>query len=92
MVKPWKHPHRSKERGDLWNENSSQFLNWLLFKNSSDHPKFKVSKRSVRDRLTLLQQKCKAKMRMEEAASGIDCVRRNHREREGGHGCEKPTK
>ena len=35
--------------------------------------KFKVSKRSVRDRLTLLQQKYKAKMTMEEAASGLDC-------------------
>ena len=39
----------------------------------SNHPTFKVSKRSVRDRLTLLQQKYKAKMRMEEVASGIDC-------------------
>ena len=37
------------------------------------HLKFKVSERSLRDRLTLLQQKYKAKMRMEEAASGIDC-------------------
>ena len=36
------------------------------------HLKFKVSERSLRDRLTLLQQKYKAKMRMEEAASGID--------------------
>ena len=35
--------------------------------------KFKVSKRSVRDRLTLLQQKYKAKMTVEEAASGLDC-------------------
>ena len=37
------------------------------------HLKFKVSKRGLRDRLTLFQQKYKAKMRMEEAASGIDC-------------------
>ena len=37
------------------------------------HLKFKVSERSLRDRLTLLQQKYKAKMGMEEAASGIDC-------------------
>ena len=36
------------------------------------HLKFKVSKRSLRDRLTFLQQKYKAKMRMEEAATGID--------------------
>ena len=41
--------------------------------NASDHPTFKVSNRSVRDRLTLLQQKYKVKMRMEEAASEIDC-------------------
>ena len=41
--------------------------------NASDHPTFKVLNRSVRDRLTLLQQKHKAKMRMEEAASEIDC-------------------
>ena len=66
MVEPWKHPYRSKERGDLWNEIAANL-------NASYHPKFKVSKRSVRDRLTLLQQKYKAKMRTEEAASGIDC-------------------
>ena len=66
VVEPWKHPYRSKERGDSWNEIANNL-------NASDHPTFKVSKRSVRDRLTLLQQKYKAKMRMEEAASGIDC-------------------
>ncbi|XP_068712900.1 uncharacterized protein [Montipora foliosa] len=66
VVEPWKHPYRSKERGDSWNEIANNL-------NASEHPTFKVSKRSVRDRLTLLQQKYKAKMRMEEAASGIDC-------------------
>ena len=66
VVEPWKHPYRSKERGDSWNEIANNL-------NASEHPTFKVSKRSVRDRLTLLQQKYKAKMKMEEAASGIDC-------------------
>ena len=95
VVEPWKHPYRSKERGDSWNEIANNL-------NASDHPTFKVSKRSVRDRLTLLQQKNKAKMRMEEAASGIcdrlsgnkarQSVRRNHRKRESDHGCEKPAR
>ena len=56
----------SKERRDSWNEIANNL-------NASDHPTFKVSNRGVRDRLKLLQQKYKAKMRMEEAASGIDC-------------------
>ena len=66
VVEPWKHPYRSKERGDLWNDIAANL-------NASGHRKFKVLKRSLRDRLTLLQQKYKTKMRMEEAASGIDC-------------------
>ena len=41
--------------------------------NSLASPTFKVSKRSVRDRLTLLQAKYKEKIREEERASGIDC-------------------
>ena len=66
VVELWKRPYRSKERGDSWNEMANNL-------NASDHPTFKVSNRGVRDRLKLLQQKYKAKMRMEEAASGIDC-------------------
>ena len=66
VVEPWKRPYRSKERGDLWNDIAANL-------NASSHLKFKVSKRSLRDRLTLLQQKYKAKMRMEEAASRIEC-------------------
>ena len=62
VVEPWKHPYRRKERGGLWNEIAANL-------NASDHPNFKVSKRNVRDKLELLQQKYKAKMRMEEAAS-----------------------
>ena len=66
VVEPWKRPYRSKERGDLWKDIAANL-------NASSHLKFKVSKRSLRDRLTLLQQKYKAKMRMEEAASRIEC-------------------
>ena len=38
-----------------------------------DHPKFKVNKRPARDRLTLLINKRKAKMRQEKNACGITC-------------------
>ena len=66
VMEPYQHPYRSKERGDVWNQIA-------LNLNGLDHPKFKVNKRSVRDRLTLLITKHKAKMRQEENASGIDC-------------------
>ena len=66
VVEPWKHPYCSKERGDLWNDIAANL-------NASGHLQLKVSKRSLRDSLTLLQQKYKTKMSMEEAASGIDC-------------------
>ena len=65
-MEPFQFPYRSKERGEVWNEIASN-LNGLV------ELKFKVTKRSVRDRLTLLQEKYKAKMRQEERASGIDC-------------------
>ena len=60
------HPYRSKERGDVWN-------NIAIDLNGLDHPRFKVNKRSVRDRLTLLITKYKAKVHKEENASGISC-------------------
>ena len=66
VMEPYQHPYRSKERGDVWNQIA-------LNLNGLDHPKFKVNKRSVRDTLTLLITKHKAKMRQEENASGIDC-------------------
>ena len=40
--------------------------------NSLQHPQFRVTKRSVRERYTLLSDKFRAKMRDEEKASGID--------------------
>ena len=66
LMEPYQHPHRSKERGDAWNHIA-------LNLNGLDHPKFTVNKRSVRDRLTLLIIKHKAKMRQEENASGVTC-------------------
>ena len=52
--------------GDVWGQVAINL-------NSSNHPKFKVSKHSVRDRLTLLQSRYKEKMKREKIASGIDC-------------------
>ena len=66
LLEPFRHPKNSKERGEIWGQIA---LNLSTLEN----PKFKVSKRSVRDRLTLLQNKFKEKMREEERASGIDC-------------------
>ena len=66
LQEPFKHPKNSKERGEVWS-------NIAVNLNSLENPSFKVSKRSVRDRLTLLQTKYKGKIREEEKASGIDC-------------------
>ncbi|CAH3184655.1 unnamed protein product [Porites lobata] len=66
LQEPFKHPKNSKEGGEVWS-------NIAVNLNSLENPSFKVSKRSVRDRLTLLQTKYKGKVREEEKASGIDC-------------------
>ena len=66
LLEPFKHPRQSKERGEIWGEIA-------LSLNSISSPKFKVSKRSVRDRLTLLLAKYKEKMRKEEQGSGVAC-------------------
>ena len=66
LQEPFKHPKNSKDRGEVWS-------NVAVNLNSLENPSFKVSKRSVRDRLTLLQTKYKRKIREEEKASGIDC-------------------
>jgi len=65
LQEPFKHPKNSKERGEVWRQIA-------LNLNSLASPIFKLSKRSVRDRRTLLQTKYKEKIR-EERASGIDC-------------------
>lgn len=59
-------PKTAKKGGEIWAQIA-------LNLNSLESPTFKVSKRSVRDRLTLLQTKHKEKLRKEETASGIDC-------------------
>ena len=66
LQEPFKHPKNSKERGEIWGQIAVNL-------NSLASPTFKVAKRSVRDRLTLLQAKYKEKLREEERASGIDC-------------------
>ena len=66
LLDAFQYPYRSKECGDVWGQVAINL-------NSSNHPKFKVSKRSVRDRLALLQSRYKEKMKQEEMASGIDC-------------------
>ena len=66
LQESFKHPKSSKERGEVWS-------NIAVNLNSLENPLLKVSKRSVRDRLTLLQTKYKGKIREEEKASGIDC-------------------
>ena len=48
VLDAFQYPYRSKERGDVWGQ-------LAIHLNSLSHPQFKVSKRSVRDRLTLLQ-------------------------------------
>jgi len=66
LLEPFKHPRQSKERGEIWGEIA-------LSLNGISLLKFKVSKHSVRDRLTLLLAKYKEKMRKEEQGSGIAC-------------------
>ena len=46
VLEPWKFPKQTKERRDVWGEVA-------LDLNGTSSPKFKVSKRSARDRLTL---------------------------------------
>ncbi|KAK2558919.1 hypothetical protein P5673_018537 [Acropora cervicornis] len=59
LLDPFQYPYRSKERGDVWGQVAINL-------NSSNHPKFKGSKHSVRDTLTLLQSRYKKKMKQEE--------------------------
>ena len=65
-MEPYQHPYRSKQRGDVWNEIAVNL-------SGLDHPKFKVNKRSVKDRLTLMITKHKVKIRHEGNATGITC-------------------
>ena len=71
MLQPFQHPYRSKERGEVWAKIAFNL-------NGLKQPTFKVSKRVVRDRLTLLQSRFKEKNRIEDGASGIDCEESEH--------------
>ena len=66
VMEPYQHPHRSKERGDVWHQVTVNL-------SDLDHPKFKVNKRSIRGRLTMtfLITMHKAKIRQEKNATGI---------------------
>lgn len=55
----------STERGKIWSQIAERL-------NEASSCKFTVGQKSLRDRLKLLMQKYKQKMRREERASGID--------------------
>ena len=63
VIEPFQHPYRTKEEGDVWNQIAVNLSG--LDQN--------VNKRSMRDRLTLLITKNKAKIRQVEDATGITC-------------------
>ena len=66
VVEPFKYKKGSTSRGQIWEKIANNL-------NSLELPRFKVSKRAVRERYTLLREKFKAKMKDEEKASGIEC-------------------
>ena len=61
---------RTVERGKVWEEIAERL-------NSINDPKFKVSKRSVREHVQLLLLKIKTKRRSEKRASGIKVAKNN---------------
>ena len=65
VSEPYKFKPRTPERGQSWESVAQQL-------NSIHQPSFRVTARSVRDRLTLLSTKYAQKSRMEEKASGIE--------------------
>ena len=65
VLEPFKAKKGSIVRGQIWDKIANNL-------NSLQHPQFRVTKRSVRERYTLLSDKFRAKMRDEEKASGID--------------------
>ena len=66
VLEPFKYKKGSISRGQIW-EKIADNLNSLKI------PRFKVSKRAVRERYTVLSEKFKSKMKDEEKASGIEC-------------------
>ena len=64
LMQPFKAKKGSPERGRIWNLIAESL-------NQIDKPKFRVNKRSVKERFNLLAEKYKTKIRNEEKASGI---------------------
>lgn len=65
VVDPFQAKQRTAQRGQLWQSIADHL-------NDAVEPEFKVTKRGVRERYSLLAEKFKKKMRSEEKASGID--------------------
>ena len=66
VLEPFKYKKGSISRGQIWEEIADNL-------NSLNIPRFKVSKRAVRERYTLLSEKFKAKMKDKEKASLFEC-------------------
>ena len=64
VLEPFKAKRGSITRGQIWDKIANNLNNLQL-------PRFRVTKRSVRERYTLLNEKFEAKMREEEKASAI---------------------
>ena len=66
VLEPFKYKKGSISRSKVWEKIANNL-------NGHKLPRFKVSKRAVRERYALLSEKFKAKMKDEEMASGIEC-------------------
>ena len=65
VSQPFKFNERTVERGKIWDEIGNRL-------NNCQTSKFRVTKRSVRERFKLIKEKFKRKIQEEEKASGID--------------------
>ena len=65
VSQPFKFKERTVERGKIWDEIGNRL-------NNCQTSKFRVNKRSVRERFKLIKEKFKRKIQEEEKASGID--------------------
>lgn len=65
VSQPFKFKERTVERGKIWDEIANRLNNYQTLK-------FRVNKRSVRERFKLMKEKFKRKIQDEEKASGID--------------------
>ena len=66
VLEPFKYKKESISRGQIWEKIANNL-------NGIELPRLKVSKRTVRERYTLLSEKFKGQMKDEEKASGIEC-------------------